>query len=137
MSYCSTAVEVLVIRGLREVEQSQSSSRVLESIFKPSILGPLKCVSYVRQTEVFLFCERLPKIISATNLLCASLKIITAIDLVLERCGIANMAMYHVTREVSGGEGLVLSMVLFELQGKKMEDGPVTRKWGFELLAGI
>ncbi|GJT45629.1 hypothetical protein Tco_0954344, partial [Tanacetum coccineum] len=39
--------------------------------------------------------------------------------LVLERRGIDNMAMYHVTREVSGGEGLVLSMVLFELQGVK------------------
>ncbi|GJR39798.1 hypothetical protein Tco_1215482 [Tanacetum coccineum] len=104
--------------GYKRVEGGRGRG-VLESIFKPSILGPLKCVSYVRQTEVFLFCERLPKIISATNLLCASLKIITAIDLVLERCGIANMAMYHVTREVSGGEGLVLSMVLFELQGKK------------------
>ncbi|GKB55800.1 hypothetical protein Tco_0911986 [Tanacetum coccineum] len=66
MSYCSTAVEVLVIRGLREVEVEA-------------------CASFVRHFKGCVSCVRaMPKLIIAIHLLFASFESITAIEMLGE-----------------------------------------------------
>ncbi|GKB51150.1 retrovirus-related pol polyprotein from transposon TNT 1-94 [Tanacetum coccineum] len=58
--------------------------------------------AFLTEFRGVLLCERFPKVISAINLLCASLKIITAIEFVFEKCGIANLDVGFSGVEVKG-----------------------------------